>query len=480
MLVQRAQEYLAPTPFGRLVRTHLVTMCADACVAVSLAGSLFFQKPSSGARGSILLYLTLTILPFAVVAPIIGPALDRISGGRRLLVVGSCLGRAALCFILAFVVTKSYPEGLLVYPFAFGILVLSKGYSVARSSLVPALVDEGGSLVRANSRLAIISAIAALVGGGPAALVQWGFGADWSVRLAMVVFVLAALFALRIPRTRTVVAPQEQQLAREELHRPSILLAGSAMAILRGAMGFLQFFAAFTFKSHIVSLGFVMTGAGVGLFAGNFVAPKLREHFREEFMLVGALLGSAVAVLLGVLAGSAFGMTIAFFAVGLGASSGKIAFDSLLQRDGPDAVRGRAFALFETRFQAAWVVGALLGIIPVAVMAGLGVLGIVLVFGGLSYLAALRAARTQPARSKLRPDAVDRALGRARDNLKSHRPQTKAGRRKAAARARGSRGAPRARPADPPPTEPPADAPRRVATPSARRAVPPPPRRRSR
>jgi predicted MFS family arabinose efflux permease len=480
-LVQRAQELLAPTPFGRLARTHLVTMCADACVAVSLAGSLFFQKPSSGARGSILLYLLLTIAPFAIVAPIIGPALDRISGGRRLLVVGSCLGRAALCFILAFVVTKSYPEGLLVYPFAFGILVLSKGYSVARSSLVPALVDEGGSLVRANSRLAIISAVAALIGGAPAALVQWGFGADWSVRLAMVVFIAAALFALRIPRTRNVIDPHEQKLARAELHQPSILLAGSAMAILRGAMGFLQFFAAFTFKTHLVSLGFVMAGVGVGLFAGNFIAPTLRDHVREELMLVGALLVSSAATFLGVLTGSTFGMTLAFFAVGLGASSGKIAFDSLLQRDGPDAVRGRAFALFETRFQAAWVVGALLGIIPVAIAAGLGVLGIVLAFGGLSYLAALRAARTQPARSKLRPDAVDRALGRARDNLKSRRPQTKAGRRKAAAHARPTRRARRGRGEPPPPAEPEASSPpRRISTPQPRRAVPPPPRRRSR
>ena len=92
-------------------------------------------------------------------------------------------------------------------------------------------------------------------------------------------------------------------------------------------------------------------------------------------MLVGALLASAAATFLGVLIGSTLGMTIAFFTVGLGASTGKIAFDSLLQRDGPDAVRGRAFAQFETRFQAAWVVGALLGIIPVAIVGGLTVLG---------------------------------------------------------------------------------------------------------
>ncbi len=475
-LVQRAQEFLAPTPFGRLVRTHLVTMCADACVAVSLAGSLFFQKPSAGARGSILLYLLLTIAPFAIVAPIIGPALDRVAGGRRLLVVGSCLGRAALCFVLAFVVTKSYPEGLLVYPFAFGILVLSKGYSVARSSLVPALVEDQGSLVRANSRLAIISALAALIGGAPAVVVEVLFGADWSVRLAMVVFVVAAAFALRIPRTRTVVEPQQRELVRDELHQPSVLLAGSAMAILRGAMGFLQFFAAFTFKNHLFDLGVVMSGVGIGLFAGNFIAPTLRKHVREEYMLVGALLVAAAATFLAIFIGTTLGVAFAFLTLGLGASSGKIAFDSLLQRDGPDAVRGRAFALFETRFQAAWVIGALLGIVPVAVAAGLTGLGIVLAFGGLSYLAALRAARSQPARSKLRPEAVDRALERARDNLKGRRRPSKAARRKAArAAARERAAAPGDAGADATAPKPPP----RVST-SHRRAAPPPPRRQAR
>ena len=297
----------------------------------------------------------------------------------------------------------------------------------------------------------------------------------------MVVFIVAAAFATRIPRTRTVVEPQEQQLAKEELHQPSILLAGSAMAVLRGAMGFLQFFAAFTFKTHLFSLALVMSGAGVGLFAGNFIAPTLRDHVREEFMLVGALLVSAAVTFLAVLTGSTVGIAFAFLAVGLGASSGKIAFDSLLQRDGPDAVRGRAFALFETRFQAAWVIGALLGIIPIAVAAGLGLLGLVLAFGGLSYLAALRAARTQPARSKLRPDAVDRALERARENLKGRRPQSKASRRKAAAKSRQAR----REQADPNPPAPPAaapaaPAPRRVSTNQPRRALPPPPRRRSR
>jgi MFS family permease len=468
-LLERFLALMPSTPFGRLVRTHMVTMCADACIAASLAGSLFFQKPSSGARGSVLLYLLLTMAPFAVVAPIIGPALDRLRGGRRLLVIVSCLGRAALCLIMAQVVTKPSPEGLLIYPFAFGALVLSKGYSVARSSLVPSLLDDESSLVRANSRLAVISATAAIVGGAPALLVQQLFGADWSLRLAMVIFLIAAAFAARIPRIRRPQTPGDAELERTELHQPSILLAGSAMAILRGAIGFLQFFAAFTFKNDLFALGTVATAAGIGLFGGNLIAPRLRSHLREEMILAGSLLVCAATTLFGVVLRATFGIPLSFLAVGLGAAAGKIGFDSLLQRDGPDAVRGRAFARFETRFQAAWVLGAVLGIIPVASAAGLGVLGLVLAFGGLSYLAALRAARSAPSRSKLRPEAVDRALGRVGENFKQRRRQRPPGRRRA--------GAPPQRGAadrEPPPRAP--EPPRSAA--SGGQPVPPPPRRR--
>jgi MFS family permease len=475
-------RFLPLTPFGRLMRTHAVTMCADACVAVSLAGSIFFAKPSSGARGSVLLYLVVTMAPFAIVAPVIGPALDRLRGGRRLLVIGSCLGRAVLCLLMAQVITKPSPEGLLIYPFAFGILVLAKGYSVARSALVPALVEDDDELVRANSRLAIISAIAAPVGGGPAALVIVLFGSDWSLRLAVVVFIAAAVVAARIPRTQVVITADEAQREREELHQPSILLAGSAMALLRGAVGFLIFFAAFTLKQHVLELGLVFGAQGTGNFGGNFLAPRLRNRLREEWILVGSLLLCAGAAFLGTLMGATIGLVVAALAIGVSASAGRLAFDSLLQRDGPDAVRGRAFARFETRFQAAWVVGALLGIIPVAVAAGLSVLALVLVFGGLSYVAALRAARSRTPRSTLRPEAVDRVLGRARDNLRERSRQGRRGRRRAAAQARRARG--RGDPQQqgdapsPPPPAPTSAPPRRPAG-NARKGPPPPRRRKS-
>lgn len=439
-------RFYEPTPFQRLLYTHAANACGDACIAVSLAGSLFFQKPGEGARGSVLLYLLLTMAPFAIVAPFMGPLLDRIQGGRRLFVFFSCVGRGMLALAMAQYITKPSPEGLLIYPLAFGVLVLSKTYSVARSALVPALVDDEDELVKANSRLALISVIGGAAGGAPAFGAQELFGADVSLIVATLVFAVAAVLAVRIPRTTMVLGEQEKQLEKDELHQPSILIAGSAMAVLRSAVGFFVFFAAFRFKDDVVALVAVGAMALVGGFIGNLLAPVLREQkVREERILLSALLAAASAVLVGGLMRGTFGFIVAGLMIAIGAAAGRIGFDSLLQRDGPDAARGRAFAWFETRFQLAWVVGALFGLLPVGESVGLVGLGAVLVFGGVSYLAALRAARSRPPRSKLRPEAVDRVMtrfyNRARDELRERYRHSRAGRRRdAAARRRVVRG----------------------------------------
>src|SRR5262245_37794786 len=117
-------RFLAPSPFSRLVSAHAVSMCGDACIAASLAGSLFFSTPASSSREKVLLYLVITMLPFAVVAPILGPALDYRRSGRRVLVVVSMLARAVLAVMMARWISDPAPGGLFVYPIAFGILVL--------------------------------------------------------------------------------------------------------------------------------------------------------------------------------------------------------------------------------------------------------------------------------------------------------------------------------------------------------------------
>ena len=120
------------SPVGRLALTHVLMTGGDTLFAVSLAGSLFFSISPTAAKDKVLLYLLLTMGPFAVVAPALGPLLDRSRGARRAMVVISALGRAALCPFVARDI-----HSLLLFPEAFLMLVLSKVYLVTKGALVP-------------------------------------------------------------------------------------------------------------------------------------------------------------------------------------------------------------------------------------------------------------------------------------------------------------------------------------------------------
>jgi hypothetical protein len=84
----------------------------------------------------------------------------------------------------------------------------------------------------------------------------------------------------------------------------------------------------------------------------------------EERILQGSLVGTALAAVVAAGFGGVLGAAVIALGLGVGASAGKLAFDSIVQRDAPDANRGRSFARFETRFQLFWVIG---GFLPVVV-----------------------------------------------------------------------------------------------------------------
>ncbi len=96
-----AAEGADSSGLARLIELGALNAAADAAVAISLAGTLFFQVPTGEARGQVSLFLGLTMLPFAVVAPLIGPMLDRFGHGRRWSIGATMAGRAFLCWVMA-------------------------------------------------------------------------------------------------------------------------------------------------------------------------------------------------------------------------------------------------------------------------------------------------------------------------------------------------------------------------------------------
>jgi MFS family permease len=191
------------TGLGTLVELTAAASIADAFIAVSLAGTIFFSSSVTEARGKVALFLLITMAPFALLAPVIGPALDRMQQGRKYLLAGTLVARGLLCWGMSAAIDN--PVTLL--PAAFGILVLQKCYGVVRASVAPRLLPAGMTLVKANARSALITLVASSVAAPTAAGIVWAAGAAWLLRAGTIVYLLSVVLALRLPSDVDVPAP---------------------------------------------------------------------------------------------------------------------------------------------------------------------------------------------------------------------------------------------------------------------------------
>lgn len=369
-------------PSRRLAEAQLAHAVGDGMVAVALAHTLFFAVPLGEARDKVALYLALTMAPFAVLSPLVGPWLDRRSGGYRAAILIAAGGRAALAILLS---TRT--DRLSLYPLAFGLLVLSRVHGVSRSALVPEALPPGKQPMWGNAWLAVLSVAGGALGVGVAAGLNAASGPDIALWGAAAVFAWGLFPGARLPRGGVSDPKPSRPTDYRALLSSRLVAGGVAMAASRAAVGFLTFLLAFLLRGQgEQGRGFaiVIGAAGIGGFAGSLLAPVLRRVVRESLLLLASL-----AVIVGTALwaeGSLHLGTAAVVAgvVGAAAGAGRLAFDSLLQGDAPALVRGRTFARYETIFQLCWVGGAGLatavefdsvwGMRALAVIAGSGLL----------------------------------------------------------------------------------------------------------
>lgn len=353
--------------------------------AVSLVGSLFFNVSVDAARPRILLYLAITMAPFAVLAPLIGPIIDKFKGGHRAILILSIGGRAAMALLLA-----TQLKTLLLYPQAFVMVVLAKVYGVARNALVPSLVDDRDHLVVVNSHLARVGAVAGVIAAvGGIGILELG-GAGWVLRAGAVCYGLGAIAASRLPPHRAPDAITGSPVVEAtEMHGPGVLAATKGMAGIRMATGFTVFHVGFTLKSAgepSLLIGSVVGMTALGGFAGTFVAPRLRRRWDPQLMITASLLLVALVASVAALRFHASTALALGAALGLAGSVGRRAFDGVVQVEAPHTQRGQAFAGLETRLEVAWVIGALIAVIARAP----DWLGLLLLTTGLGLLSADR------------------------------------------------------------------------------------------
>lgn len=412
--------------FARLARAHAACAAADTLVTIALAKTLFFVSPDQ-AQGRVLRYLLLTLGPFAVLSPFLGPLIDRYAAYRRWIVVGTAVARAVICLLMS---QDVQTNSLLLFPEAFSILALSKAYAIARTSLVPTVVPNAKALVRANSRLALIAGIAGAIAALPGGILGSisFFGPRAVLSLAFFVFLGAAFLATKIetpyeqaafevpiettkrdakggrglpeavagvgaqtagPSGRGLAHGNDPQVSRSlrdafdhARERITLLrLAAIAMAVERGLVGFITFLCAFTFKRENAATAWlgVVGGAGViGGMLGAVIAPRLRNRVDESRILVGTLALVFVSSVIGVVKGERIIAALLAFTVAFSAAVSRLAFDALVQRFGDSREHGTTFARYETRFQLAWVFGAIIPVVtPISRTVGALIMAVV-------------------------------------------------------------------------------------------------------
>jgi MFS family permease len=332
------------TGLGTLIEMTAASGAADAFVTVALAGTIFFSASVDQARGKVVLFLIITMAPFAVLAPFIGPALDRIQQGRRFVLAGTMLTRGLLCYAMS----ANVKDSATLLPAAFGILVLQKAGGVVKASVTPRLLPPGLTLVTANARAGLISIITSTVAAGLAAGVQYTGGAAWTLRVGTVIYLASMVIALRLPEQidlpahepahepPAAPAPAGQQPTRPDLPRPAqsptagassgdpprtlplppgelpdageggrgrrrhwrrlvdvgpvVAEAMAVNAVLRAFSGYTLFLLAFLLRSvdlgtvfgHPVSHNFALGALALGLSAGSLASMVLGSFFRSR------------------------------------------------------------------------------------------------------------------------------------------------------------------------------------------------------
>jgi len=387
----------------RLFDLHAISCAGDTLIAIGLAGTIFFNVPLGEARSKVALYLLITMVPFALLAPVVGPLLDHFRHGRRYALAVTMLGRAFLAYVIS-----DHLFGWGLYPAAFGVLALSRAYGVARSAAVPRLLPDGVALSQVGARASVYGTFAGAIV-APLGLLAFKIGPQWPLRVATIIFVVGMVVSLRLP-------PRADSDPPEAVPRPwraalglgrngdrplsgrLVISALIGSACLRLLYGFLLLFLAFvtaanqldtTLFGHEVgrqgAVGVIGGSLAVGTFLSTAAGTRLRIRRPLALQSAGLTITAGVAVLAAIF----YSLTmLALLALVTAIFSGisKLAIDASIQERVPERLRASAFAHSETVLMIAWVAGGAIGIIPLP-----GRLGVALA-AALAVAMAVRAA----------------------------------------------------------------------------------------
>lgn len=401
--------------FRRLFAVRLVSQSSDGMFQVGLATLFFFSPENASTATGVAAAFAVLLLPFTIVGPWAGVLLDR--WRRRQVLLYGNLVRVALTLTTAAVMLVD-GVGPAVYVLALVTLSVNRFLLAALSASLPKVVD-GPLLLTANSLTPTLGAAAAGLGGALGFVLGLLLPAG-RVRDAISLLVAAAVMACASALATRLGADQLGPDERADAARLKAALATLARGLVAGgrylvarrtpayALGIMAlhrfcygavFIASILIARNLLSdpadaaaglqtFGTVLAASAVGFALAVVLTPVLSPRVGPHAWVVACLLLAVVSQLVLVATAARPAVLGAAAALGLAAQGAKIAVDTIVQRDTVDAYRGRAFALYDVLYNAAFVGAAALAAVALpdtgwspavfAVLAGVYLAGAVL------------------------------------------------------------------------------------------------------
>lgn len=367
------------TELRRLLASRFAAQWGDGLFQAGLGGAVLFNPERQTDPIAIAIALTVLLLPYSVLGPFAGALLDRWDR-RRVLIVSNLLRGG---FIAATAVMVGVGVGAVpLYAGALFATGISRFVNAGLSAAMPHLVRPR-HLVEANAVATTIGAAMAAIGSGCAIALREVFGegnigSALTTSVGLLGSLLAAAIAAGFSRGRlgpNEVEPTQPLVAiahgladggRAAWRAPTVAAGFCGLAAHRIALGIstlvvlLLFRNAFSdqgvLRAGLPGIGQVLALGAAGLVLAAVLTPMLVARWgRPATVRIGLMMAAAVQVGLGVPMTMQTVLAAAFL-LPLAGQAIKLCLDAEVQTRIADQLRGRVFALYDTVFNASYMV----------------------------------------------------------------------------------------------------------------------------
>lgn len=376
--------------FRRLTRVRVVSQAGDGAFQFGIATAFFFSPQNAATPTDIAIGFAVLFAPFTLIGPFVGPFIDRWHR-QRIVLAGNMVRLAIVGTIIAAVIWGA-PQ-IVLYALALATLSVNRFLLAALSAGIPQVVDRE-DLLAANAIMPTLGTIAAALGGTIGGIVAFfvpRVSDDHKALLALgaagIAFGLSAWAATALSKRSLgpVRLLDADHVVAEAAHivvelrdgyrhlrsRATPFHALGVMAAARLLYG-LMFVASILISRHVLGdeahpedaigqFAIVVGFAAIGFGLAAIITPAFAHRVERHDWIIACLLLGAVGQALLAVSSAPWALLGAAVIVSFSVQGGKIAVDTIVQRDTDDAFRGRAFALYDVAYNTAFIAAAGIG-----------------------------------------------------------------------------------------------------------------------